>query len=256
MHHEHRIPLTRGPHAAGARRTLGWLALGLAGAAAATGLLIAPPDRVQGEAQRLMYLHVPAAWTAFLAFALVLVASGGYLIWRDLRWDRCARVAAEIGTVLTGLAITVGGIWGQAVWGTWWTWDPRLVSTALLLLVYVAYLLARWAHSDGDGSHDGAHQVATSAAPLGITGFVLVPVVHFSVLWWRSLHQPATVLAPGRPPMNALMGVALLLSMAAFTVGAFWIFLHRVAALEAAALQQVTAHVTPPPAAPARRRTR
>lgn len=225
-----RIPLTSGPRAAADRRTLGWATAGLTGAALTTGLLIAPPDHIQGDAQRLMYLHVPAAWTAYLAFAAVLVASIAYLIRRDLRWDRCARAAAEIGVGLTALTIALGAVWGQLVWGTWWAWDPRLVSTVLLLLVYAACLTTR--HHPGCGDEPAAHRAAHRAARLGIAGFALVPLVHWSVVWWRSLHQSATVLTPGKPPIDLLMGIALLLSVLACTVGASWVFLCRVASLE------------------------
>ncbi|MGW0435622.1 cytochrome c biogenesis protein CcsA [Micromonospora sp. NPDC003197] len=230
MRGANRTPLTSGPRAAADRRTLGWATAGLAGAALATGLLIAPPDHVQGDAQRLMYLHVPAAWTAYLAFAAVLVTSIAYLIRRDLRWDRCARAAAEIGVALTALTIVLGAVWGQLVWGTWWAWDPRLVSTVLLLLVYTACLTTR--HHTAGGDEPAAHRAAYRAARLGIGGFALVPLVHWSVVWWRSLHQPATVLAPGKPPIELLMGIALLLSVLACTVGASWVFLCRVATLE------------------------
>ncbi|MEN3614506.1 cytochrome c biogenesis protein CcsA [Plantactinospora sp. ZYX-F-223] len=229
-----RTPLTSGRRAGGDRRSLGWLAAGLAAAATATGLLIAPPDALQGDAQRLMYLHVPAAWTAYLAFASVLAASLGYLATRDLRWDRCARVAAELGVGLTGLTISLGALWGRAVWGAWWAWDPRLVSTALLLVVYAGYLALRRAldPADGGGEIRIAHRAARVAALVGMAGFALVPLVHLSVVWWRSLHQPATILAPQRPPIDPLMAAALLLSVAAFTATAMWIFLRRLDAVE------------------------
>ncbi|GAB3137610.1 cytochrome c biogenesis protein CcsA [Micromonospora sonneratiae] len=266
MRVDERTPFTSGSRAPADRRTLGWLAGALGCAALTTGLLIAPADRVQGDAQRLMYLHVPAAWTAFLAFAVVLLASGAYLIWRDLRWDRCARAAAEIGVVLTALTIVLGSLWGRLAWGTWWAWDPRLVSTALLFLVYAGYLTLRhtWSTPDDDRTgargrparHDAiaAHRVARPAAILGIVGFVLVPVVHWSVSWWRSLHQQATVLGPEKPPMDLLMGAALALSVLAFSVAAGWLFLRRVATLEDRVLGPAVRTAGPEPApSPARR---
>jgi heme exporter protein C len=219
--------------AAAARRTMAWLAGGLAAAALLTGGLVAPPDAVQGQAQRLMYLHVPAAWVAFAAFAVVLAASLAYLIGGDLRWDRFARVAAEIGVVLTAVAIATGSLWGQLVWGTWWAWDPRLVSTALLFLVYAGYLALRRAIRERIGAPDGHDpRVARPAALVGVMGFVIVPVVHFSVVWWRSLHQQATVLAPQRPPIDPRMGLALLLALAATSVATLCVLLHRVIVLE------------------------
>jgi heme exporter protein C len=221
------------PRAAAARRTMAWLAGGLATAAAVTGGFLAPPDEIQGNAQRLMYLHVPAAWVAFAGFAVVLAASGAYLVGGNLRWDRFARAAAEIGVALTALAIATGSLWGQLVWGIWWAWDPRLVSTALLFLAYGGYLALRRTVSERTGARDGDDpRVARPAAFLGVIGFLLVPVVHFSVVWWRSLHQQATVLAPERPPIDPRMAVALLLALAATSVAASCGLLHRVIILE------------------------
>ncbi|SCG73192.1 cytochrome c biogenesis protein CcsA [Micromonospora inositola] len=219
--------------AAAGRRTIAWLAGGLGTAAGAAGGWLAPPDEVQGQAQRLMYVHVPAAWVAYAAFAVVLTASGAYVIGGDLRWDRFARACAEIGVVLTAVAIGTGSLWGHLVWGTWWAWDPRLVSTALLLLAYAGYLALRRAVAERTGARDGGdHRVARPAAVVGAAGFLLVPVVHFSVVWWRSLHQQATVLAPQRPPIDPRMGAALLLAVAAATLAALAVLLHRVVRLE------------------------
>ncbi|GAA2706341.1 cytochrome c biogenesis protein CcsA [Micromonospora olivasterospora] len=219
--------------AAAARRSMAWFAGGLAAAATVAGGWVAPPDEVQGQAQRLMYVHVPVAWVAYAAFAVVLAGGGAYLIGGDLRWDRFARAGAEIGVTLTGVAIATGSIWGRLVWGTWWAWDPRLVSTALLLLAYAGYLALRRAVAERTGARDGGdHRVARAAAVLGAAGFLLVPVVHFSVVWWRSLHQQATVLAPERPPIDPRMGAALLLAVAAATLAALCVLLHRVVRLE------------------------
>jgi heme exporter protein C len=153
-------------------RLLGAAAAVTAGIAAVTALVVAPPDRVQGQAQRLMYVHVPAAWLAYLCFASVLVCSVGYLVRRDLRWDRRAQAAAELGVGMTALAIALGSLWGRPVWGAWWVWDPRLVTTAVLLLVYLGYLSVR-------GLSDDRAAGARRAAAVGIVGFIDVPVVHF-----------------------------------------------------------------------------
>ncbi len=203
----------------------------LAASAAATSvvalvlaLAVAPPDAVQGQAQRLMYLHVPAAWLAYACFAIVLVASVAYLITRDLRWDRRARAAGELGVGMTALAIVIGSLWGRPVWGTWWVWDPRLVTTTVLLLVYAGYLSVR-------GLSDDRGMGARRAAALGIVGFVNVPVVHFSVVWWRTLHQPASVLSPNPAPMDGRMAAALLLAVVAFTLAGWLVLRRRVRAL-------------------------
>jgi heme exporter protein C len=219
-------PLLEGPRAANDRRTIGWAAAGLGVAGLLAGLTIAPPDAVQGQAQRLMYVHVPAAWTAYAAFFVVLVASGAYLIWNDPRWDRAARAAAEIGLAATALTFLAGTLWGKLTWGVWWAWDPRIVSTLAMFLIYAAQLTLRWTDEDGQRG-------ARRAAWLGAVGFAVIPVVHFSVVWWRSLHQQATILAPrAAPPIDALMLTTLLLCLAAATVAAAWLFLRRLATLE------------------------
>jgi heme exporter protein C len=187
-------------------------------------LAIAPPDAVQGQAQRLMYVHVPAAWLAYACFALVLVSSVAHLLSRDLRWDRRAQAAGELGVGMTALAIVLGSLWGRPVWGTWWVWDPRLVTTVVLLLVYAGYLSVRGL---GDDRDTGARR----AAAIGILAFVNVPVVHFSVVWWRTLHQPATVLSPEPAPMDARMALALLLAVVAFSLAGWLVLRRRVRAL-------------------------
>lgn len=199
----------------------------VAGAAAAwLGLLVAPTDAVQGQPQRLMYVHVPAAWVAYLTFAGVLLASIAYLVRRDLRWDRHARSAAEIGVGLTALAIVLGSLWGRPVWGVWWTWEPRLITTVVLLAVYVGYLGVRGLSTD-------PHANARRASVIGIAAFVNVPIVHYSVVWWRTLHQPPTVLRPGGPAdsIEPMMLASLLIAVLAFTLAAVWVHLRRVAVL-------------------------
>ncbi len=206
---------------------LGGLALVSGATALVVGLMVAPADAVQGQAMRLMYVHVPAAWTAFLAFGVVLAASVAYLVRRDLKWDRRARAAAEVGVGMTALTIALGSIWGRPVWGVWWTWDPRLVTTTVLLLIYVGYLGVRGLSSDLDLN-------ARRAAVVGVVGFVNVPIVHFSVVWWRALHQPPTVLRPGGPAaIDPVMLVALMLGLVAFTLGAGWIYACRLRILAA-----------------------
>jgi heme exporter protein C len=212
-----------------AMRVLGGAAAVAALVAAVLGLAVAPPDSVQGQPQRLMYVHVPAAWVGYLAFAVVLVASVGYLLRRDLRWDRHARAAAELGTGLTALAIVTGSLWGRPVWGVWWAWEPRLITTVVLLVVYLGYLGIRTRTADPEAS-------ARRAAVVGIAAFVNVPIVHFSVVWWRTLHQPPTVLRPGGPAdaIAPAMLAALLAGVIAFTVVAVWVHLRRVHALTVA----------------------
>ncbi len=192
-------------------RWLGWLAaLGLL-AGLVMGVGVAPKDAVQGNVQRIMYVHVPSILTAYAAFALVLVASLGFLFTRRTEWDRLAHAAGEIGVVFTGLTLVSGSIWGKPTWGTWWTWDARLTSTAILFLIYVGYLLLR-------GMVEDRERGARYAAVVGIVGAVNIPIVHFSVLWWRTLHQPPTLLGPERAPVSASIALALVVNWIAFTL--------------------------------------
>lgn len=180
-------------------------------AAGLAAALTAPPDRLQGNLQRLMYVHVPAAWLAYLSFAITFGASVGWLWKRTARLDRLAAASAEVGVFFTGLTIVLGSVWGKPVWGVWWTWDPRLVTTALMFFVYLGYLALRRATLDPVAR-------ARRAAVFGVLAFAQVPVVHMSVIWWRALHQPPTVLKPGEPSIDHWMLAALLLNVVAFTL--------------------------------------
>ena len=181
------------------------LAAGLAAA------LTAPPDQLQGNLQRLMYVHVPAAWLAFLSFGITFAASAGWLWKRTPRWDRAAAASAEVGVFFTGLTLVLGSVWGKPVWGVWWTWDPRLVTTALMFFVYLGYLALRRATLDPTAR-------ARRSAIFGVLAFAQVPVVHMSVIWWRTLHQPPTILKPGDPTIDHWMLATLLLNVVAFTL--------------------------------------
>jgi heme exporter protein C len=174
-------------------------------------LAIAPPDANQGNVQRLMYVHVPAAWLAYLSFTVVFVGSIAYLKTKRTRWDRLASASAEIGVLFTALAIVLGSLWGKPVWGTYWTWDPRLTTTAVLLLIYVGYLAVR-------RLPDSPARRARWSAVVGIVGFLDVPIVQLSVSWWRGLHQGPTVRLLGPTTIAPVMLAALLTGVAAFTI--------------------------------------
>jgi heme exporter protein C len=192
-------------------RVLGWTTLAAMAATTVVSLIVAPPDAEQRNAQRLMYVHVPSAWLAYLAFAVVFVASIAYLRTKKTRWDRLAAASAEVGVLFTALAIALGSIWGKPIWGTWWTWDPRLTTTAILLLIYVGYLAVR-------RLPDNPARRARWAAVVGIVGFLDVPIVQLSVTWWRSLHQGPTVRLLGKSTIAQVMLGALLVGVFAFTL--------------------------------------
>jgi heme exporter protein C len=194
----------------------GWIPAIALGLTVVTGVLVVPADASQGDVQRLMYVHVPSAWIAYLAFFVTFASGLAYLWRRDPRWDRVAAASAEVGLVFTGLAIVSGSIWGRATWGKWWDWDPRLTTTAILFAVYTAYILLR--HAIGE-----RRLRARIAAAFGVIAFLNVPVVHFSVLWWRSLHQPPTVLRAGDPTIDHFLLAQLLGSVATFTLIYAWL---------------------------------
>jgi len=197
-----------------ARRIVGGLALVALVALVVVGLWVAPPDEMQGDAQRLMYIHVPAAWLAYLAFGVTAVTSALYL-WprtRSLVWDRVAGASAELGVVFTGLCLILGSLWGRPVWGVWWAWDARLVTTAVLFFLYLGYLALRRVPAALDVR-------AKRCAIAALIAFVDVPIVHFSVTWWRTLHQEATVFNPELDAeIHGTMALALWIGVVAFTL--------------------------------------
>jgi heme exporter protein C len=181
------------------------------------GLAVVPADAAQGNVQRLMYVHVPAAWLAFLAFFVVFVMSVLYLIQRDDRWDRVAASSAEIGVVFTVLTLLLGMMWGKPTWGVFWTWDPRLTTTAILLAIYVGYGALRSFADDGE-------KRARWSAIVGVIGFANVPIVYMSVTWWRTLHQPPS--SPRSVDPDILW--TLMLNLAAFTFVYLYLMVRRV----------------------------
>jgi heme exporter protein C len=191
----HALPLEteNAPVAVAGARWIDWLgvaALVALIAAQVHGVLTSPPERDMGHLQKILYVHVPSAWNAFIAYFVVAIASLWYLWKGEEKHDLLAASAAEVGTVFTALTIVLGSIWGRATWGVWWTWDPRLTSTAVLLLVFVGYLALRSFVEDSD-------RRAQWSAAVGLLGALNVPIVYMSVRWWRTLHQmqssPSTV---------------------------------------------------------------
>ena len=193
------------------RSLLGGVTLAGLVAGLVMGFAIAPREATQGNVQRIMYLHVPSVWVAYLAFAVVLVTSIVYLVRLAEAADRLAHASAEVGVLFTGLTIATGSIWGKPTWGTWWTWDARLTTVSILFVMYLGYLLLR-------GMIEDRERGARFAAVLGIVAAFNIPLVHFSVYWWRTLHQPPSLVKPGPGTMPGIIVTALLVNFAAFTL--------------------------------------
>lgn len=204
---------------------LGWISLA---GFAALGVLIfgfTPDDSLMGFSQKIMYVHLPSIWVAYLSFFIVFVCSIGYLWKRTQGFDQVARAGAEIGTILCGLAIVTGSIWGRPTWGTYWAWDARLTTTLLLFMIFVGYVVLR-------AFTDPGEKQARLAAVIGIVGFLDIPLVHLSVQWWRTLHQPTTVFKLGgggqpEPSMPAAFLTPLILSLVVMMVFYAFLMLYR-----------------------------
>jgi len=174
-------------------------------------LFVAPADYQQGETVRIMFIHVPAAWTAVMVYSFMALASAVALIWRHPLADVAAKVAAPIGACFTFLALVTGSLWGKPMWGAWWVWDARLTSVLVLFLLYLAYM-AIWR------AIDEPHKAGRIAAILALAGFINVPIIKFSVEWWNTLHQPASVLRFGAPTVDPSMLWPLLIMALGYTV--------------------------------------
>jgi len=185
------------------------------------GLVMVPPDAVQGDVQRIMYLHVPSIVTAYLAFSVVFCTSILYLWKRDLRFDAVAVASAEIGVIFTGITLATGTIWGKPTWGVWWTWDARLTLTAILFTIYAGYLMLR---SFAEDPQAGARY----GAVLAIIGFLDIPLNHFAVYWWRTLHQPSSILRAGGPSVAPAMLVPLAVNFVGLVLLSSYLLLERV----------------------------
>ena len=199
------------------RRPLGALTIALFAVLLPLALFWAPEDANQGPAQRIFYIHVPAAWIGFLAFFVVFVGSVLVLLKGSRRWDDIAASSAEIGTIFTTAVLITGPLWGRPVWGVYWTWDPRLTSFLMLWLIYLSYLVLR-------GYVPDPERRAKFSAVLGIVGFLDVPIVYLSTRWWRSEHPTQFVAEDGALPAEMLW--VLLLGVATFSV--FYAYLMSV----------------------------
>ena len=202
-------------------RGIGVVALVLLGLVLLYGLVVSPADLVQQDAVRLMYVHVPTVSVAYLAFAVTALGSALWL-WRRTRspfWDRLAGASAEVGVLFTALCLATGMLWGRPTWGVYWTWDARLTTTVLLLVLFLGYLALRRVPADPDVR-------ARRSAIMALVAFIDVPLVHQSVDWWRTLHQGATI-STLDPEIDDLMLFTLMLSIVAFLAVYVWLVTHR-----------------------------
>ncbi len=173
------------------------------------GLVVAPPDYEQGESYRIIYIHVPAAWMSMFVYVVMAFSSVIFLIWRLKLADAVALASAPIGAAFTAVALLTGSFWGKPMWGTWWIWDARLTSELLLLFLYLGYLSLR-------SAMENSKSAALAAGILAVVGVVNIPIIHFSVEWWNTLHQPATITKLDKPSMHSSMLIPLLLMVIAF----------------------------------------
>jgi heme exporter protein C len=182
------------------------IAIGLYG-----GLVLAPPDYQQGDAFRIVYVHAPSAWLSMLVYGTMAVSAAIGLVWRIKIAHAVAAAAAPVGASFAFLALATGSIWGKPMWGTWWVWDARLTSELLLLFLYAGVMALR-------GSIDDRDRADRASALLAIVGVVNLPIIHYSVYWWNTLHQGSTLTKLGKPSMTGDMLWPLLTMLLAFTL--------------------------------------
>ncbi|MSO75105.1 MAG: heme ABC transporter permease [Alphaproteobacteria bacterium] len=178
-------------------------------AAVVLGLAVVPADYQQGDAYRIMFVHVPSAWLALMIYAIMALAGAAALIWRHPLADLIGRASAPVGAAFTFINLMTGSLWGQPMWGTWWVWDARLTSMLILFFLYLGYIAL---HSAFEDPTKGAR----AAAILALVGVINIPIVKFSVNWWHTLHQPATISKLDRPSMDPSMIAPLLLMFVGF----------------------------------------
>ncbi|MEM6638860.1 MAG: heme ABC transporter permease [Pseudomonadota bacterium] len=199
---------------------LGAVALLLIGWGTWGGLVSSPPDYQMGDGVRIMFVHVPSAWLSMMAYTLMAVAAGIGLIWRIKLAYAVAASCAPIGAAFTFLTLASGSLWGKPMWGTWWEWDARMTSELLLLFLFLGYMGLRNSFTERD-------QADRVSGMLAVVGVVNVPIIHFSVEWWNTLHQPASVTRLDQPAIDPSMLVPLLVMTLGFTCFFAWALLTR-----------------------------
>lgn len=187
------------------------------------GLFLAPVDKVQGEGYRIIYVHVPAVWTALFSYAALAGASFVSFVWRHTLADMAARAIAPIGATFTALGLATGALWGKPMWGAYWVWDARLTSTLVLFFLFLGYMAIR-------GTIREETQSARIGALVAMAGVINLPIIKFSVEWWSSLHQPASILKPGGPAIAGPMLEPLLAGIFGYMFIFGWLVLLRMIA--------------------------
>jgi heme exporter protein C len=184
------------------------------------GLIVAPADYQQGDGFRIIYVHVPTAYLSMMIYMTMGVSAAVGLIWRMKVAHAVAASCAPVGASITLCALVTGSLWGEPMWGTYWVWDPRLTSELILLFLYLGYMGLRSAMED-------VQRADRASAVLAIVGIVNLPIIHFSVVWWNSLHQASSLLRPGGPAIKGAMLIPLLMMILGFTLFFGWILLIR-----------------------------
>ncbi len=184
------------------------------------GLFVAPADYQQGESYRIMFIHVPAAWMSMFIYVCMAGAGAIALVWNVKLFEMFAGNCAPVGASFTFLALVTGSLWGKPMWGAWWAWDARLTSELILFFLYIGYMAL-------EASIDDPRRAARASAILALVGVVNIPVIHFSVEWWNTLHQPASVTKMGTPSIHPSMLAPLLLMSLGFTFYFFTVALMR-----------------------------
>jgi heme exporter protein C len=209
----HRLASPPHVYALAARLTpwFAWPAAALILAGLYGGLVLAPPDYQQGDGFRIIYVHAPSAWMSLMVYVTMAVAAAVGLIWRMKIAHAAAASCAPIGASFTVAALVTGSLWGKPMWGTYWEWDPRLTSELILLFLYLGYMALRSAIDD-------LQRADRASALLAVVGVINVPIIHYSVLWWNSLHQAPSVMKLAKPEMPAAMLLPLLMMLLGFTL--------------------------------------
>jgi len=200
---------------------MAWATIVIGGAGLYLGLFNSPTDYQQGNSVRIMYVHVPAAWMAMFCYSGMAIGAAVGLIWKHPLADIAAQATAPIGACFTFLALFTGSLWGKPMWGTWWVWDARLTSMLVLLFLYLGYIALA-------NAFDDPKRGTKASSILVLVGFINVPIIKFSVDWWNTLHQPASVIKIGGPSIDPSMLWPLLVMMVAFTTYYLWVLLIRI----------------------------